>query len=84
MMMCSMPEAIASSTPYCRMGLSTSASISLGMTLVAGKKRVPNPPAGNTALRTGLLIVLFLFRASSNFLRVFRGMIVFAASISVS
>ena len=33
-------------------GLSTSASISLGIDLVAGKKRVPNPAAGKIALRT--------------------------------
>jgi hypothetical protein len=38
------------------MGLSTSASISLGITFVAGKNRVPNPPAGKTAFRTRLLI----------------------------
>jgi hypothetical protein len=30
-----------------QMGLSTRASISLGITLVAGKNRVPRPPAGN-------------------------------------
>jgi hypothetical protein len=58
MMMCSIPDAIASSTPYWMMGLSTSASISLGITLVAGKKRVPSPPAGKTAFRTRLLIHL--------------------------
>src|SRR5438045_574008 len=34
------------------MGLSTRGSISLGMALVAGKNRVPNPAAGKTALRT--------------------------------
>src|SRR5712692_10033264 len=34
-------------------GLSTRGSISLGGDLVAGKNRVPNPAAGNTALRTG-------------------------------
>jgi len=55
-MMCSMPEARHSSTPYWMMGLSTSGSISLGTTLVAGRKRVPNPPAGKTALRTRLLM----------------------------
>src|SRR5712691_2650223 len=33
-------------------GLSTSDSISLGWALVAGRKRVPRPAAGNTALRT--------------------------------
>src|SRR5579884_3164564 len=34
------------------MGLSTSGNISFGWAFVAGKKRVPNPAAGNTALRT--------------------------------
>src|ERR1700684_4680380 len=34
------------------MGLSTSGSISLGWALVAGRKRVPRPAAGNTALPT--------------------------------
>src|SRR5579883_1133982 len=38
------------------MGLSTSASISLGMDLVAGRKRVPSPAAGKTALRTFLFM----------------------------
>jgi hypothetical protein len=33
-------------------GLSTSASISLGIDFVAGKKRVPKPAAGKIALRT--------------------------------
>src|SRR5712692_3873333 len=33
-------------------GLSTSGSISLGCALVAGRKRVPSPAAGKTALRT--------------------------------
>ena len=33
-------------------GLSTSGSISFGCALVAGRKRVPRPAAGNTALRT--------------------------------
>src|ERR1700691_5422485 len=40
------------------MGLSTSGSISLGCALVAGKKRVPNPAAGNTALRTRIEIII--------------------------
>src|SRR5271163_3814017 len=34
------------------MGLSTSGSISLGWALVAGRKRVPRPAAGKTALRS--------------------------------
>jgi hypothetical protein len=38
------------------MGLSTMGSISLGWALVAGKKRVPSPAAGNTALRIGVTI----------------------------
>src|SRR5947209_11238288 len=52
MMIWSQPAASASSTPYWMIGLSTSGSISLGWALVAGKKRVPNPAAGKTALRT--------------------------------
>src|SRR5271156_1284665 len=52
MMMCSMPEATHSSTTYWICGLSTTVSISLGWALVAGKKRVPRPAAGRTALRT--------------------------------
>src|ERR1700740_3813089 len=35
-------------------GLSTIGSISFGIAFVAGKKRVPNPATGKTALRTGL------------------------------
>src|SRR5690349_10753483 len=50
-MNCSMPASRASSTPYWITGLSTTGSISLGMALVAGKKRVPIPATGNTALR---------------------------------
>src|SRR5262245_38435616 len=52
MMMFSIPEAIASSITYWITGLSTSGSISLGCALVAGRKRVPSPAAGKTALRT--------------------------------
>jgi len=33
------------------MGLSTTESISFGEALVAGRKRVPRPATGNTALR---------------------------------
>ena len=35
------PASTASSTPYCTSGLFTMGSISLGMALVAGRKRVP-------------------------------------------
>src|SRR5438045_2567126 len=37
-------------------GLSTIGSISFGTDFVAGRKRVPRPAAGMTALRTGLVI----------------------------
>src|SRR5437764_13705156 len=47
-----MPEWITSSTPYWMSGLSTSGNISFGCALVAGRKRVPNPAAGNTAFLT--------------------------------
>src|SRR5919197_272682 len=49
----SSPEATASSMPYWIKGLSTTLSISFGCAFVAGSMRVPNPAAGNTALRTG-------------------------------
>src|SRR5579872_7330008 len=52
MITCSMPLAIASSTPYWMVGLSTSGSISFGCALVTGKNRVPRPAAGKIALRT--------------------------------
>src|SRR5579871_2779163 len=56
-MICSIPLAAASSTMYWMMGLSTIGSISLGWALVAGKKRVPRPAAGKTALRTRLFVI---------------------------
>src|SRR5882757_4919054 len=46
------------------MGLSTMGSISLGCALVAGRKRVPRPAAGKTALRT------FIFMGESSLLRI--------------
>src|SRR4029453_8735863 len=52
MMISDRPEATASSTTYWIIGLSTSGSISLGCAFVAGRKRVPRPAAGKTALRT--------------------------------
>jgi hypothetical protein len=51
MRMSSMPESTASCTTYWMVGVSMMGSISLGSALVAGKKRVPNPAAGITALR---------------------------------
>src|SRR5512146_1715285 len=44
------PAASASSTAYWMSGLSTTGSISLGEAFVAGRKRVPRPATGNTAL----------------------------------
>src|SRR5437660_12603578 len=52
MMMLVRPAATASSMTYWMIGLSTSGSISFGCALVAGRKRVPSPAAGRTALRT--------------------------------
>ena len=51
---CSMPASRASSTAYWISGRSTTVSISLGIALVAGRKRVPRPATGNTAVRTRL------------------------------
>ena len=47
------PAATASSTMYWMVGVSTMGSSSLGTALVAGRKRVPRPAAGMTALRMG-------------------------------
>src|SRR5437867_10119371 len=46
------PAAAASSTAYWISGLSTTGNISLGLALVTGKKRLPRPATGNTALVT--------------------------------
>src|SRR5882762_8545262 len=54
-MNCSIPASLASSTAYWMTGLSTTGSISLGTALVAGRKRVPMPATGKTALRTGFM-----------------------------
>src|SRR5881398_1841582 len=45
-----MPAAAASSTAYWMSGLSTIGSISFGLALVTGRKRLPSPATGNTAL----------------------------------
>src|SRR6202051_3699600 len=45
-----MPAPLASSMAYWISGLSTTGSISLGLALVTGRKRVPSPATGNTAL----------------------------------
>src|SRR4051812_34652635 len=48
---CSTPDAMASSTTYWMVGMSTIGSISFGIAFVAGRNRVPSPAAGMTALR---------------------------------
>src|SRR6185503_11482332 len=47
------PAVRASSTAYWMSGLSTIGSISFGLALVAGRKRVPRPATGKTAKRIG-------------------------------
>src|SRR6185437_5669078 len=64
-MMFSIPEAAHSSTAYWISGLSTMGSISLGCAFVAGRKRVPRPAAGKTAVRTGCGLFVTV-RASKN------------------
>src|SRR6185295_17614669 len=49
-----MPAAAASSTANWISGLSTTGSISFGLALVTGRKRLPRPATGNTALRSFL------------------------------
>ena len=49
----SIPAAHASSTAYWISGLSIIGSISFGIDFVAGRKRVPRPPTGKIAFRTG-------------------------------
>src|SRR5579859_2417258 len=51
-MMFSIPDAAHSSTAYWISGLSTMGSIYFGCAFVAGRKRVPRPAAGKTAVRT--------------------------------
>jgi hypothetical protein len=64
MMICSIPDAIASSTAYWMIGRSTSGSTSLGIALVAGRNRVPNPAAGRTAFLTRTMIGFLLVAGS--------------------
>ena len=59
---CSIPASRASSTAYWISGRSTTVIISLGMLLVAGSRRVPRPATGKTALRTRLVIAVWLAR----------------------
>src|SRR5919206_4053622 len=48
----STPASSASSTAYWMSGRSTTVSISFGIALVAGRKRVPSPATGKTAFLT--------------------------------
>src|SRR4030081_3795177 len=57
MITCSIPLAIASSTPYWMVGLSTRGSISLGCALVTGRNRVPRPAAGKIAFGTVCVVI---------------------------
>src|SRR5690349_4658145 len=50
------PASKASSTAYWMSGLSTMGSISFGLALVAGRKRVPRPATGNTATSMRLFL----------------------------
>src|SRR3954466_1170649 len=63
--MSSIPQAAASSTTYWMAGRYTTGSISLGTALVTGRKRVPRPAAGITALRTLELMGRGSFRRPS-------------------
>src|SRR5260363_404019 len=62
-----MPAAIASSTAYCISGLSTIGSISLGLALVTGKKRVPSPATGKMALVSLNISIRFLRTCSRSY-----------------
>ena len=53
------PASTASSTAYWIRGLSTIGSISLGLALVAGKKRVPIPATGKTHFLMGFILVSY-------------------------
>ncbi|KLS42082.1 hypothetical protein M689_06640 [Neisseria gonorrhoeae SK23020] len=50
------PASTASSTAYWISGLSTMGSISFGLALVAGRKRVPIPATGKTAFFIGFIL----------------------------
>ena len=62
----SIPEASASSIIYWIVGLSTIGSISFGQAFVAGKKRVPKPAAGITALVIFCILIAPLILNANN------------------
>src|SRR3569623_345480 len=55
---CSIPASRASSTAYWISGRAMIGSISFGIALVAGRKRVPSPATGNTAFLIGLRLAM--------------------------
>jgi len=63
-----MPLSTISSTTYCKTGLFKMGSISLGMALVAGKKRVPAPATGIMALRMECLLINYCLIDKMNLL----------------
>ena len=71
---CSTPASRASSTTSWISGLSTTVNISLGMALVAGKKRVPRPATGKTAVLIGFGIY--------NLLSIFQSEVEYAISVT--
>src|SRR2546425_10571996 len=62
------PALMASCTAYWMSGLSTTGNISFGLALVAGRKRVPRPATGNTAVRMAdfELVLIEILRAPSS------------------
>src|SRR5882672_9018921 len=60
------PADRASSAAYWIKGLSTMGSISLGLALVAGRKRVPRPATGNTATSTRLFFATGMLAPAQN------------------
>ena len=57
---CSIPAATASLTTYSIAGRSTTVTISFGIALLAGKKRVPSPATGRIAFLIILLFTTFI------------------------
>ena len=64
---CSIPAAIASCTTYSMAGRSTTVTISLGIDLLAGKKRVPKPATGKIAFLIISLSIFYLQKGVKEF-----------------
>ena len=69
------PAARASSIAYWIRGRSTKVMISFGIDLVAGRKRVPRPATGKTAVLTFCVFICFdhLFRVSTGVYHTWEG-----------